>query len=170
MRILIATASRHGSTRELGHWLGSAIAERLYGAMDSVTVEVLDAADVDGIAGYDAVIIGSGVYMGHWLREARSLVKRERVELENRPVWLFSSGPIDEETPSATSSKWNEASWAIEHRVFGGKLDRSELSRFERLVVKLIQADDGDTRSRTDIDEWADAICATLSASTPQAR
>ena len=47
MRILIATASRHGSTRELGHWLGSAIAERLYGAMDSVTVEVLDAADVE---------------------------------------------------------------------------------------------------------------------------
>ena len=37
-------------------------------------------------------------------------------------------------------------------------------------MVKLIQADDGDTRSRTDIDEWADAICATLSASTPQAR
>lgn len=62
MRILIATASRHGSTRELGHWLGSAISERLYGAMDSVTVEVLDAADVDGIAGYNAVIIGSGVY------------------------------------------------------------------------------------------------------------
>ena len=92
MRILIATASRHGSTRELGHWLGSAIAERLDGAMDSVTVEVLDAADVDGIAGYDAVIIGSGVYMGRWLREARSLVKRERVKLETRPVWLWGGG------------------------------------------------------------------------------
>jgi menaquinone-dependent protoporphyrinogen oxidase len=162
MRILIATASRHGSTRELGQWLGSSISARLANSAVPATVDVRDAADVDSIAEYDAVVIGSGVYMGRWLRDARSLVAREQSELETRPVWLFSSGPIGSDTPAATRSKWNEASWAIEHKVFGGKLDRSVLSRFERAVVKMINADDGDDRSRAEVDEWAGAICAAV--------
>ncbi|WP_338887297.1 flavodoxin domain-containing protein [Rhodococcus sovatensis] len=162
MRILIATASRHGSTRELGRWLGTSITDRVVG--DDTSVEVRDAADVDSIAEYDAVIIGSAVYMGRWLREARSLVAREQTELETRPVWLFSSGPIGENTSETGPSKWDKAPWAIDHRVFGGKLDRSTLSRFERLVVRMIRAGDGDDRSRDDIDAWADTICRSLKA------
>lgn len=162
MRILIATASRHGSTRELGRWLGTSITDRVAG--DDTSVEVRDAADVDSIAEYDAVIIGSAVYMGRWLREARSLVVREQTELETRPVWLFSSGPIGENASETASSKWDKAPWAIGHRAFGGKLDRSTLSRFERLVVRIIRADDGDDRSRDDIDAWADTICTSLKA------
>lgn len=160
MRILIATASRHGSTRELGRWLATSITDRL--ATGDTSVEVRDAADVDSIAEYDAVIIGSAVYMGRWLREARSLVEREQTELESRPVWLFSSGPIGKDSEDPASSKWDKAPWAIEHRVFGGKLDRSTLSRFERLVVRLVRAGDGDDRSHDEVDAWADTICTTL--------
>ncbi len=166
MRILIATASRHGSTRELGRWLGTSITDRL--ATGDTSVEIRDAADVDSIAEYDAVIIGSAVYMGRWLREARSLVEREQTELESRPVWLFSSGPIGKDSndaassSDAASSKWDKAPWAIEHRVFGGKLDRSTLSRFERLVVRMVRAGDGDDRSHDAVDAWADTICTTL--------
>ncbi|MDV6259923.1 flavodoxin domain-containing protein [Rhodococcoides yunnanense] len=167
MRILIATASRHGSTRELGQWLGSSITKRLASSAVSATVDVRDAADVDSIAEYDAAVIGSGVYLGRWLRDARSLVAREQAELETRPVWLFSSGPIGAGLQPKTKSKWSEASWAIEHKVFGGKLDRSTLSRFERVVVRMIEAGDGDDRSRAEVDEWAGAICAALAASTP---
>ncbi|MGV8874480.1 MAG: flavodoxin domain-containing protein [Rhodococcus sp. (in: high G+C Gram-positive bacteria)] len=175
MRILIATASRHGSTREIGQWLGSSISARLADTASSDTaspdtVDVRDAADVDSIAEYDAVVIGSGVYMGRWLADARSLVAREQSELETRPVWLFSSGPIGGSTPAATKSKWSEASWAIEHKVFGGKLDRSTLSLFERAVVRMINAGDGDDRSRAEVDEWAGAICGNLAASAPGPR
>jgi len=166
MRILIATASRHGSTRELGQWLGSSLTAKLADTTTAATVDVRDAADVDSIAEYDAVVLGSGVYMGRWLRDARSLVTREQSELETRPVWLFSSGPIGSHTPSATTSKWSEASWAIEHKVFGGKLDRSTLSWFERAVVRMINAGDGDDRSHAEVDEWAGAICNTLAAQT----
>jgi menaquinone-dependent protoporphyrinogen oxidase len=170
MRILIATASRHGSTRELGQWLGSSISARLANSAVSATVDIRDAAEVDSIAEYDAVVIGSGVYMGRWLGDARSLVDREQSELESRPVWLFSSGPIGDRTQSTTTSKWSEAPWAIEHKVFGGKLDRSTLSWFERTVVRLIKAGDGDDRSRSEIDDWAGTICAAMIAQTSSPR
>ncbi|MCZ4517938.1 flavodoxin domain-containing protein [Rhodococcus ruber] len=165
MRVLIATASRHGSTRELGQWLGSSLTAKLADTDLSATVDVRDAADVDSIAEYDAVVLGSGVYMGRWLGDARSLVAREQAELETRPVWLFSSGPIGAGLQPKTRSKWSEASWAIEHKIFGGKLDRSTLSRFERVVVRMIEAGDGDDRSRAEVDEWAGTICAALAVS-----
>ncbi|QII07980.1 protoporphyrinogen oxidase [Rhodococcoides fascians A25f] len=168
MRVLIATASRHGSTRELGQWLGTAMTARLADTATSATVDVRDAADVDSIAEYDAVVIGSGVYMGRWLGDARSLVAREQSELETRPVWLFSSGPIGDSSPSAKSSNGSKAPWAIEHKVFGGKLDRSTLSRFERAVVRMINAGDGDDRSRAEVDEWAGTICRALTPTAPR--
>ncbi|ORI20444.1 protoporphyrinogen oxidase [Rhodococcus sp. 1163] len=167
MRVLIATSSRHGSTREIGQWLSSSLTDALQNSGVSATVEVRDAADVDSIAEYDAVIIGSAVYMGRWLRGARSLVARQQPELEARPVWLFSSGPIGAAGKPSAPSAMDKASWAVEHRVFGGKFDLSTLSWFERLVVRLIRADEGDDRSREEIDGWARSIGATLAESEP---
>ena len=46
------------------------------------------------IESYDAVIIGSAVYTGHWLAPAKDLVYRYLDVLASRPVWLFSSGPV----------------------------------------------------------------------------
>ncbi|MFN3538670.1 MAG: flavodoxin domain-containing protein [Rhodococcus sp. (in: high G+C Gram-positive bacteria)] len=162
MRILIATASRHGATREIGQWLGSNLSHELSSVDGATTVDVRDASDVDSIVEYDAAIIGSGVYMGRWLRDARSLIAREQAELETMPVWLFSSGPVDGSTPAETQPKETKAAWAIEHRVFGGKLDHSKLSRFERAVVRLIKAADGDSRSPADVARWAEAISGIL--------
>lgn len=166
MRILIATASRHGSTRQIGQWISSALTDALTRSGVTATVEVLDVDAVESIAEYDAAIIGSAVYMGRWLKDARNLVTREQSELETRPVWLFSSGPIGTRGSSAPQSSWDEASWAVEHRVFGGKLDLSTLSTRERMIVRLIRASDGDDRSRSDIDDWARTIGAQLAAST----
>ncbi|MDJ0394826.1 flavodoxin domain-containing protein [Rhodococcus sp. G-MC3] len=167
MRVLIATSSRHGSTHELGQWLSSALADALKDSGVSATVDTRDAADVDSIAEYDAAIIGSAVYMGRWLRASRSLVAREQPELQTRPVWLFSSGPIGNTDTSTATSPWDKASWAVEHRIFGGRLHRSELSWFEKLVVRLIRAKDGDDRSRDAVEEWARSISTTLAAAQP---
>lgn len=172
MRILIATASRHGSTREIGHWLASALSRELSRGDLRATVDVRDASDVDSIAEYDAAIIGSGVYMGRWLRDARRLIAREQVELRTLPVWLFSSGPVDDSTgaqgqPKERKAREDKADWAIEHRTFGGKLDRSQLSRFERAVVRLIGASDGDSRSSAEVCRWAEDICRVLAERLP---
>lgn len=52
--------------------------------------------EVGPIGGYDAAILGSAVYAGHWLKPAKELVACLAGDLSDRPVWLFSSGPMGE--------------------------------------------------------------------------
>ncbi len=68
-RVLVSAASRHGATAEIAQAIGQALPEGL-------TVAVIPPRDVRGLDGSDAVIIGSAVYMGHWLDPAKGLVNR----------------------------------------------------------------------------------------------
>ena len=67
MRILVSAASRHGSTAEMATELGKA----LRGALPRVGIDVVPPSRVPGVDGYDAVVLGSAVYFGRWLDEAR---------------------------------------------------------------------------------------------------
>ena len=66
---------------------------------------VVPPEQVEGIDSFDAVVLGSAVYAGHWLKPARGLVERSRDALAARPVWLFSSGPIGD-PPSRKRTRW----------------------------------------------------------------
>jgi len=82
------------------------------------------------VKGYEAFVLGSAVYFGNWLQEARGFVEAHGHELAARPVWLFSSGPIgDPPEPSEEKAVHieaiREATGAEDHRLFGGKLDKS---------------------------------------------
>ncbi len=88
MRILIATASKHGSTDEIGR----AIAGALTG--EGVDARIMAPDEVDDLDGFDAVVLGSAIYAGRWMKSMRELTDRLAGELAQRPVWLFSSGPI----------------------------------------------------------------------------
>lgn len=167
MKILIAVASKHGSTREIAE----AISEELWGAR--YQADVRDVREVDDLGAYDAVVIGSAVFLGNWMSEARAFVERNRMKLSSMPVWLFSSGPIifgdGEEVPPASADEPRhldrllEATGARDHRVFGGKLDRRQLNVMERLSVRAVKAKDGDYRNWNDIREWARGIASALS-------
>lgn len=88
MRVLVAYASRHGATK--------GIAERIATTLEQEGLDVTLRSVQEPIdpGAYDAYIIGSAAYMGGWLGEATSFVRRNRSVLAERPVWLFSSGPI----------------------------------------------------------------------------
>lgn len=163
MRILIATASKHGSTAEIGEQLGRAITSGLRARGVEPQVDVVKAHDVDTVEGYDAVVLGSAIYLGKWLKDATRLVDRDLDALQKRPVWLFSSGPI---TPgdNADNLEWTNTPWAVEHHMFGGKLDQSVLSFTERIAARAAKATEGDFRSPDDIAAWADSICSNLAA------
>jgi menaquinone-dependent protoporphyrinogen oxidase len=59
---------------------------------------LIDADQVQEIAAYDAVVLGSPVFNQRWLPGARRLVQRNVEALRARPTWLFSV------TRSATAS------------------------------------------------------------------
>jgi len=88
MNVLVTVASKHGATMQIAEAIGRALAKADIGA------EVVAPDEVRSLKGYDAVILGSAVYAGRWLDEAKRFVEREAPALAERPVWLFSSGPI----------------------------------------------------------------------------
>ena len=91
MHVLVAYASRHGATQGIAE----RIAETLMAA--GLDAEVRPASTVKDLRGYDAFVIGSAAYMGHWLKDAKGFVEHNRAVLAAKPVWLFSSGPLGTE-------------------------------------------------------------------------
>jgi menaquinone-dependent protoporphyrinogen oxidase len=90
MRILVSAASRHGSTAETATRIAGSLRA---GLPADVVVDALPAAEVGDPTSYDAVVLGSAVYLGRWLDDARRLAERIAAQ-PPRPVWLFSVGPI----------------------------------------------------------------------------
>ncbi len=162
MKALVSAASKHGGTSEIAEAIADAI------RTTGMEVEVLDPAQVHEVDSYDAVILGSGVYAGHWLAPANELVDRLRVELGGRPVWLFSSGPLGEplkpEGDPVDVARLVERCGARGHRVFAGRLDRSRLGFGERAICAALRVPDGDFRPWPEIRTWALDIAAAVEA------
>src|SRR3712207_4340232 len=64
IRVLVTAATRHGSTQEIAQAIAAGLERR------GVGCDCRAVGEVHGLDGYDAVVLGSGVYMGHWLDEA----------------------------------------------------------------------------------------------------
>jgi menaquinone-dependent protoporphyrinogen oxidase len=165
MRVLVTAASKYGATAEIA----AAIAEVL--DEHGLEATVLPPKQVKGVDGYDAVVVGSAVYAGHWLKPARELVERLGNELAGRPVWLFSSGPVGdppkpEEDPVDVADLL-AATGAREHRIFAGKLVRKQLSFPERAIVSALRVPEGDFRDWTEIRQWAAGIADAMGAGFP---
>jgi menaquinone-dependent protoporphyrinogen oxidase len=164
-RVLVSAASRHGATAEIAQAIGQALSER------GLSVVVIPPGDVRSLDGYDAVIIGSAVYMGHWLDPAKDLVNRFHETLTGRPVWLFSSGAVGkpssrlarsmDQDPTDLSGML-EATHARDHRRFAGKLDRRVLSIPQRASLLVFRGLNGDFRDWADIRRWAEGIARQL--------
>jgi menaquinone-dependent protoporphyrinogen oxidase len=163
MQILIAVASKHGSTYEIAEAIGDALRSAGH------TVAVHDVNDKPSLAGVDAAIVGSAVYMGNWLDEARRFVDSNSQTLAQMPVWLFSSGPLGATNPQpkgdpAGIEAMMAQTGARGHQVFVGKLDQDDLGLGERLVVRAVKAPYGDFRDWDAIRAWARAIDKALAA------
>jgi menaquinone-dependent protoporphyrinogen oxidase len=156
MKFLVTAASKHGATAEMAEWIADGL--RQTGA----EADARPPTEVASVAEYDAVVLGSAVYAGKWLHDATDLVERLGADLRERPVWLFSSGPIGdppkpETDPVDVASVVNDTN-AREHRVFAGLLERSRLGFGERAVMMALRAPEGDFRPRPEIEAWAHAL------------
>jgi menaquinone-dependent protoporphyrinogen oxidase len=148
MRVLVAHASKQGGTAGLAEWIGETLEH------SGLSVDVLPTEDVDEVGSYDAVIVGGALYMWRWHAGARRFVRRHAEALRHRPVWLFSSGPLDDSAsekeipPVRSAAKAMELVGANGHATFGGRLLPGNKSS---LPV-------GDWRDRARVDRWAEQI------------
>lgn len=159
-RVLVAFGTKHGATAEIAQ----TVADELRKA--GHTVECVPAAEVLELAHYDAVVIGSAVYMGRWRPEARRLIKRRAGELSERPLWLFSSGPCGQAEPSYTAPpgllRRARRLGAREHVVFGGRVPEEPSSRIERSIVEKAAPEHRDLRDWETIRGWGAEIAQAL--------
>lgn len=163
-RVLVAYGSKHGSTAEIAERIGDALRDA--GHHPEVTV----AGRVRDLEPYEAVVLGSAVYGGRWRRDARRLLRRLRRSLEERPLWLFSSGPVGESAPDP-ADKWQHPKWvreagerlaARDQVVFGGRMPADPSNIMERAVAKNTPEDERDRRNLAAIDAWAHRIANEL--------
>ena len=172
--VLVGYASRHGATRGIAERIGTRLRDA------GLEADVRPVAEVGDLAGYDAFVIGGAAYMFHWLKDATDFVKRHRATLAERPVWLFSSGPLGSDTVDkegrdvlvTTVPKEFEELRALVHprgeHVFFGAWDPAypAVGLTEKLVRRMPAMKDampaGDFRDWSAIDAWADTIAAVL--------
>ena len=125
--------------------------------------------DVADLGPYDAYVIGSAIYAGSWLKEATNLIEDNTSLLKDRPVWLFSSGPVEgpvddhEEQPRQLAG-FRRTIDVREHVVFGGRLDPDLLGFGERMIMKAVKAQRSDSRNWEEIAAWAAGVGAALVA------
>jgi menaquinone-dependent protoporphyrinogen oxidase len=171
MRILVTYATRHDGTAQIAHVLGSVLREQETGdGKPAVDVRVVD--DVDDLETYDAVLLGSAVYVDRWLRPARRFAQSNAKTLMKQAVWLFASGPVGEPpgalTESPETADLAETVGARGYRTFAGRLRTSDLSAAERAGIRSAHVADGDYRDWHEIRAWAEEIGDALVASSEE--
>ena len=122
MRVLIAFGSKRGGTAGLADMNGDALR-----AAGCETV-VSPATGIYDLTEFDAVIVASALYANRWHRDARRFVQRNTAALCRLPVWLVSSGPLDDSAeqrdipPTTQVAKLANRIGARGHVTFGGRL------------------------------------------------
>jgi menaquinone-dependent protoporphyrinogen oxidase len=162
-KVLVASASKHGSTDEIARAIGDVL------VANGLLVDVKRMEDVDTVFPYDAFVLGSAVYMGSWLRGATRFLDEHDELISTRPTWLFSSGPIGRPPHAAAEETFDIGDLvgrtrARDHRQFGGKLDKAQLSFGQRAATGLMRVPYGDYREWDAITAWATAIARALTA------
>jgi len=158
-RILVAYGSKRGGTAGLA----AMIRDALTGAGHQVAVS--PARDIATLEGVEAVIVAGALYANRWHRDARRFVRRNRAALSTVPVWLVSSGPLDDSAaqrdipPTPQVRKLLTRVGARGHVTFGGRLS-PDAKGFPAGAMAKTKA--GDWRDTAHVRRWVASIVGQL--------
>lgn len=154
--VLVAYGSTYGSTAELAHTVGAVLDKA------GLAADVRPAGEVRDLSPYDAVVLGGALYAGRWQRDARRFARRHRRALARRPLWLFSSGPLDSSAsrralpPPSSVRRVARRLGARGQATFGGCLDERARGRVARMILNSGKG--GDFRDFDAVSAWASGI------------
>jgi menaquinone-dependent protoporphyrinogen oxidase len=163
-KILVAYASKCGSTSEVAKAIGQTLAN------NGTTVDVRPIDKVTDLSVYRAVVLGSAIRQGRWLPEAKKFVETHQQALSRVPTAYFTvCMTLAQDTEgnrrkvAAYLEPVHQILRPIEEGFFAGKLDYGRLGLVERLVMESMKhAPQGDFRNWTAIQTWAQALPARL--------
>lgn len=164
MRVLVTWGSKHGGTEGIGRMLGEVLEDRGF------EVRMAPAGEVAELEGFDAVVVGGALYANRWPASVRRFVSRHVRELRRRPVWFFSSGPLDDSAeradipPTRQVSVLAERVGARQHVTFGGRLEPDVKGFPARAMAKTMS---GDWRNPERIRAWANELADELPGAVP---
>ena len=83
-KVLVAYASKYGATAEIAEKMGEVHRQA------GLSTDVIPADEVSDLTPYEAVVLGSAVFIGKWRKQAVKILQANEKMLAERPVW---SGP-----------------------------------------------------------------------------
>ncbi len=157
-RILLAYATKYGSTQEVAETIATTLREA------GPEVDIQPMREVKSLDDYAAVVLGAAIYGGRWHPEAHLFLSQHQATLEQRPVAIFALGPLSASAAAGQKSRrqldkdLEKYPWLkpVTEAMFAGKYDPSQLSFFERLLPA------SDHRDWDAIRAWATALPAQL--------
>ena len=164
-QVLVTYATKYGATAEISERIGQTLQQA------GLPTDVLPIESVSDLSAYQAVVLGSAVYIGQWRKEAVKFLKNNEQTLAERPVWIFSSGPTGQGDPVELLNGWRLPSslQAIADRiqprdiaVFHGATDLEKLNFIQKWMLKNVKAPTGDFRNWEAITSWATGIAEAL--------
>lgn len=162
--VLVAYATRYGSTREVAERVAVTLRER------GLIVDVRSAQSVGDLSGYAAVVLGAPYYLGKMLKDATTFLERHRAALERMPVALFALGPITpdddlDKIRSQLERTLASRGWLqpLATEMFGGRYDPAVLRGLDKLITKpkaspMHALAAQDYRNWDAIDHWAASL------------
>ena len=165
-RILVAYATKCGSTAEVAHVVAHILGEA------GGEVDVRSVSEVQDLSPYGAIVLGTAVRMGRPLPAARHFVRKHHAALAGVPVALFSLGiTMKADTPENRAKAesflrdWIDSLHPVSVGLFGGRVDPDTLSPMWRLATSFVRTNQlitGDYRDWHAIRLWANRLVPLL--------
>jgi menaquinone-dependent protoporphyrinogen oxidase len=133
-KILIAYASKTGTTADVAAML----AKRLACAADLYDLRRGQRAQAPDLCAYDAVVLGTAMYMGRPMRAMAAYCNANEAALVAKPLYLFTCGIAEEaeEQPYLNKTLSERlTAHARAYRHLGGELRLNRMSPFARFAM-----------------------------------
>ncbi len=170
-KILICYATKYGSTAEVAEAIAATLREKGH------TVARHPAQEVEAVDSYDAVVLGTPLYIGQMMQAAHDFLTEHQRALTARALAIFALGPTDPDEDAMRGSVEQFQNEMAQHadlapitqKVFVGKYDPSKLSLPHKLLAMLPASPlhnrpASDHRDWDAVRAWAEEINAQLGA------